>query len=789
MNKKLLLSSLLCMAGSISLFAQGLWEMPACAWKRQLGDRPVFSSFPHYSLGGARPETLSKKGMPLGGIGAGSLMYNFCGSFGPFYMKPAVYEERFLSQAAFHVREEVDGEVTTRTLATEDVLPAWKRLDRGDADYRALFPRAVFDYKAFRTQLSLLQFSPVIRDNYRETSYPVGMFLFKVKNTQAKTVKLSFMFTFPNAAHVLPGGDGGSGDNLRPRRTGLFNSLLKDRTQTAIVMGASDTSNVAETQHSAWCIATSPKASYVECWDGEGDGSEIWNDFAGDGRLSGRNLCAASRTPSGALCVSVSLKPGEETVVPFALAWYFPLTTFGQGAIWKKRYTEYFPEGRESAEAAAITAEGLKNYPRWLEAVDAWTLPVANNANCPEWLRAGALNELYYQTFGGSFWENGLVNGEKKFGNRPGLHMAGVMECMDYHYLETFDVRHHTARVTRDLWPQIERDILLTYSDVVAAGTWGACTHDIGAPAFDPVNAPDRYVSEYSKGGGKETTPWSEYSPKFIQQVYMYWKQYGDDAFLDACWLSLVRSFFYQITTDRNDDGITEMISSEYVDNKLFNAILWIVSLEALKEMAAHRGDTEMQTMAQYQLAKARTNSEKQFWDGALGFYRFNQTTPFLMADATVGQRCADIFGLPPALDAERLHSHFNQCFERLVKPLRDFDGDGIGDLGAANILNLEGGPGVKTSEHAHEHEVWTGVTYNLAASMYHWGALRGDETLKKKALLTGRGVYMQCWLNDEYAVWFATPEALWFREVPKVRGLMYQRPRGIWELMMEASK
>jgi hypothetical protein len=33
--------------------------------------------------------------------------------------------------------------------------------------------------------------------------------------------------------------------------------------------------------------------------------------------------------------------------------------------------------------------------------------------------------------------------------------------------------------------------------------------------------------------------------------------------------------------------------------------------------------------------------------------------------------------------------SHFNQCFERLVKPLRDYDYDGIGDLGAANILNL----------------------------------------------------------------------------------------------------
>ncbi|MDR0384816.1 MAG: hypothetical protein LBH60_01915, partial [Prevotellaceae bacterium] len=96
---------LFCALYSAISFAQGLWEMPACAWTRKMGDRPVYSKVKH--TGGVKAQTVTKKGMPIGGVGSGSFMYNFCGSFGPFYMKPVVYEERFLSQAAFHVREEV----------------------------------------------------------------------------------------------------------------------------------------------------------------------------------------------------------------------------------------------------------------------------------------------------------------------------------------------------------------------------------------------------------------------------------------------------------------------------------------------------------------------------------------------------------------------------------------------------------------------------------------------------------------------------------------------------------
>jgi non-lysosomal glucosylceramidase len=142
--------------------------------------------------------------MPLGGIGAGQFMYNVSGSFGPWMMKPGRYEERFLSQAAFHIREEVQGkEVKVRTLATADVMPAWKRLNVGDGDYYALFPRGWVTYKVFDTEVALQFCSPIIKDNYRETSLPVALFVTKVHNPlQVPAKRTRRVFTNCISSHL-----------------------------------------------------------------------------------------------------------------------------------------------------------------------------------------------------------------------------------------------------------------------------------------------------------------------------------------------------------------------------------------------------------------------------------------------------------------------------------------------------------------------------------------------------------------------------------------------------------
>ncbi len=778
------------------------WPIPSCAWSRPLGALPKIDLVPEKSkesgdLIGLNTLTRSKKGIPLGGVGAGNFMYNLCGSFGPWQMKTGRYEERFLSQAAFHVREEVEGgAVKAQTLATDDVLPAWPRLKPGEGEYHALFPKGWCDFKNFSTDISLQFFSPVIKDNYRETSYPSALFLFKLHNPGKAKAKLSVMFTFPNAPYAGPQNtpmgreQAASGDKTARERYGLTNRVMQNPKTgvTAVLMEAHDAKNSPETENTEWCIATSHAATYVPAWDGSGDGSDIWKAFS-TGALQNANLVEASQMPSGALCVTVNLEPGASTVVPFALGWYFPQIEFGAGTRWWRRYTEWFPATARE-QAFHICEEALLNRDKWLAAVDGWQRPIIQSDAHPEWVKQVALNELYYSTFGGSFWENGCITKPKQFGNRPGQHVSFVMECQEYSLAESFDVRHHPARSNRDLWPDQERATLLLFNDFIMDSADGSCPHDAGAIDGDPLFAYDGYGRGYNQGPlgikGRITTPWSELSPKFIQQCYTYWHKTGDDKFLDEVWPAMVRSYRYQITTDLDGDGLSEMKSSEYLENKLFNAVLWLGALEMLKAAAMHKKENALCMEICAMLDKARTSTEKQFWNAQYGYYQYNQHNDDMMGDAMVGQRYLDVCGMPPVLPADRMTSHYRQLFKRGVLALKDCNGDGIGDVGVANAVHPDSLPGVGDSEYLHQFEVWTGVSYCATANIYHCGKQRNDGALQANALLAAWGVYYQTWMNEETAYWFSTPEA-WRIDDPKnFRALMYQRARGVWELAME---
>src|ERR1017187_4416324 len=82
--------------------------------------------------------------------------------------------------------------------------PGRTRSDKGHGGYHDLFPRGWVTYKVFDSDISLNFFSPIVKDNYRETSLPVAFFTMKVSNPLKVPAKVSVMFTFPNAAYTEP---------------------------------------------------------------------------------------------------------------------------------------------------------------------------------------------------------------------------------------------------------------------------------------------------------------------------------------------------------------------------------------------------------------------------------------------------------------------------------------------------------------------------------------------------------------------------------------------------------
>jgi non-lysosomal glucosylceramidase len=734
---------------------RSMWPVPSCAWSRPLGDYPR----------GATGRT--KRGVPLGGVGAGNFMFNLCGTFGPWEFKTGVHEEKFLPQGAFHLFEKIPGQAArARTLATEGLLPAWSTLNQGDGRYYALYPQAWFDFYGNLADLSLKQFSPIIPHNYRETSFPVGVFQFRAANPGADTLELALMFTFPNAGYA---------DEVR---TGLRTAVEAEAELIGVVLRAESPLNTSVTQGSEWCIATRKEpgwtVSVCPSWNGSGTGADIYDDFA-DGRLSGVALDGSGS--AAAVAVSLKLAPGDEATVPFVLTWYFPRVRFGEGTEWYRRYTEYF--GTETGHSFAVAREALANLAQWEAEVDRWQRLIVDNPHYPQWLKQAALNELYYDTFGGVFWENGCITrpAESSYGTLPADdHKYFCMECQAYPMCETFDVRHYECRHYLELWPEIERDVLRWFADYIANDPEGKAPHDAGMPAQDPF-------FRFSGYGGD----WQDMPSKFIQQVYAYYRKTGDQAFLNFVWPACKKTYRYMKTKDANgntlpDHGNTTYDTWGFVGDNLLCGGLWVGALQAMARLAAAVGETGLKAEVERALAVAKQVLDNLFWQEELHYYRLDAHSTAIMADGLNGQRYCETTGLEPILPPGRVASHLHQVFERCVAPLADYTGDGIGDMGAVNGRNADGSP----LPSGQPNEVWTGSSYFVAASMYHWGKELGDETLMQRALQTAYGVYYQTWVNERTAYLFNTPEAWHYADPAQYRAEQYQRPRAVWELLLE---
>lgn len=741
----------------VSVTLAGIWEIPACAWSRPLGDHPP----------GAAGAVKTKRGIPVGGIGSGNFMFNLCGSFGPWEFDGGVHKDIFLSPAGFLLREKSDGKCVTRALATEDCMEAWPKLEPGQGRYYALYPKAWFVYAGFKADVSLKQFSPIIKENYRETSFPVGIFQFMLFNPTSQPIEEAIAFSFPAV-------------NREVTLDAAENQLQQDLENNigAVVL---KTANGGE-----WCLAVKSTEgtifSWLTSWDAEADGNDIYQNFSNDGVL--KNGALDNSFSAGAIAVKCTLAPGTTVEIPFVLAWDFPITRFTQ-ASWYRRYTEYFnKEGENSFE---IARQALLNYPEWEVKIDTWIEPIINEPAYPDWLKQGALNELYYDTFGGVFWENGCINQPEEFwGLHPDDHKYSCMECQDYAYTETFDVRHYECRHYLVLWPEIEKTVLKCFADFITdpENKDGRAAHDAGWAKINPY---------LTYGYGTTPLPWKDLPSKFIQQCYAYYYKTEDIDFLNYVWPACKRCYEFMKSTDLDEDYLPNNHGSDNTYDSFglegtssLCGGLWIGALAAMEKFAEIKEATGLLEEIKIWSAGAKENFVSQLWDDPVGYFHIDVGSQYpdaLQADGLNGQRYCETTGLEDIVPLEKLRSHYQQVYQRCVQPLKDYDGDESGDLGAINAIRKDGSPLKKGQQ---SDEVWTGTSYFLAAAMYNCGKRANDKKLMEAALKTAYGVYYQTWLNEESAYWFDTPEAWSAWDVKHYRALQYQRPRAIWELLLE---
>lgn len=790
-----LAAAVLVFTTAFAVFAHADETIPAIAWKRPIGaplDKP-----------GVKKASLEAhiddgywQGAPVGGFGAGTFSRSYRGDFVRWHMKAGAHQYEAVPSNQFAVFQQAEGEpgVAQALVAdhprSKDVLSSWKwDYPVGAGDYYALYPKSWFDYRASASmpvRLLLEQYSPILPNNYKETSYPVAVYDWHAENTSAKKVKVSILFSWTNMVGWFRdfrgdfSGAGSFGDKNEYREEDGMAGIVFDRVRRG---------PVSEEWDGQFAIAAARvpgvEISRVTTFLPRGTGAAVWDGFSKEGRLPNTDvpIVSAGETLAGAIAVSFTLEPGEKKTIPMTLSWDLPITQFGQGQRWLRKYTETF--GTSGTNAWTIAKTALAERESWSHGIDAWQSKIVKDESKPAFYRGMLWNELYALADLGTVW------GHPKDAPAGTRDTFGQLECFDYPYYETLDVRFYGSVPLIMFWPDIDKNVMKAFADTVPqqlsdrhVWLWklltqgelalrvrkskGAVPHDLGVPQEDPFF----YFNQFS---WQNTDRWKDLNSKF---VLLIWRDYvltggTDTEFLRYCWPAVKESMAYLRQFDTNGDGLPEgegfpdqtydtwpvKGESAYVGG------LYLAALRAAEEIGKKLDDTKSAGEYRALFTRAQKNYLKKIWNGR--YFRYDvgggAQSNYVQADQLAGQWYANMTGLGELVPAEMRRSALHTIFDYNVM---GFEG---GQMGAANGMT---GDGKAAADNEQLREVWIGVTFGLAAEML-------SEGLKDEAYKTAWGIYHTSY--ERYGYWFRTPEA-WERD-GSFRASMYMRPGAIWAM------
>ena len=734
-------------------------------------------------------------GVPLGGIGCGSITRGWRGDFCRWALRPGTYSYDIAYADQFSLFVQRDGKPPSSQVLhpgqpPSGQLSAWKwNMPASCATYHALFPRAWTVYENPLPDLHLVctQISPVIAGNYRESSYPAAVFHWRIENTSAEAARVGLMFTFQN-------GNGGANDFAAGHSNEPFELNLpglkiigvslhhRYRQKKVVAHQAPSDGDFYEDPLTFTIAGLDDKGvefSYFNCFDTNEDGKDIWDDFSNDGRLenfSDSHLSVEGEAIGAGLAATTTIGGGESAELVFSLAWDMPIVRSGYGSAYQRRYSIFF--GKSGDAAPGIAADALINFKKWEKEINRWQKPILEDENLPAWYRTALFNELYYIVDGGTLWAYPL--GQKIIDAEEDVGHFTYLEGHEYPMFNTYDVHFYASFALIMNWPLLElslqrdfaRATLEEYPDLVQMlfdgregrrKIRGMVPHDLGWPQEDFWKKVNGYAVH-------DVNEWKDLNPKFVLQVYRDWIATGDARFLQICWPVVIEAIEKLRRFDVDDDGLIE--NSGFPDQtydtwsvkgaSAYTGGLWLACLAAAVEMAEKLGEDEIAERFSQWLENGKKAYERKLWNGR--YYNYDNSHSrqhdSIMADMLAGQWYARACGLAPIAEEGHLRQALREIFQRNILGFKD------GGMGAVNGMRPDG---KVNRTNMQSQEVWSGTSFALAANLM-------QEGLKEEAWRTARGV-VETIFRKGY--WFATPEA--WDEGGNYRSLAYMRPLCIW--------
>ncbi|NET55610.1 MAG: bile acid beta-glucosidase [Symploca sp. SIO2E6] len=846
-------------------------KIPDCSWQRPLG------------LGWDQPYTASDasnlddgpwQGMPVGGMGAGCISRSSRGDFNLWHLDGGRHTFRSLPACQFSVFEQPENApAQAYALCTEPpedgTLGAWQwypavlETENGTqaaapiphtGTYYALYPRSWFTYQqVFQTELTCEQFSPIWAGSYQENSYPIAIFEWTAHNPTEVPITLSIMLTWQNMVGWFTnaikeprvGDDGKPVFEYQPRwgdSTGNYNQWIVDSYRVGCLLDRVRLHDQIQEGEGQLCLATVTNPSmdvfYHGRWNPVGSGGELWSTFAVDGSL-GDNQDETPAAPgeqiATAMAIRFTIRPGRTRKIPFILAWDFPITEFGSGVTYYRRYTDFF--GRTGNNAWSMVRTALKHSQLWQERIQAWQEPIINRQDLPDWFKMALFNELYLLTSGGSLWTAA--------DERDPVGQFALLESWDCPCYESLNLRLYSSFALVRFWPRLDKAVLEAFARAIPRDgvsekiAWetseqtrrrgdtetrrienpphisltprddtigehqattirkapGATPHDLGIPDEHPWERTN-YSSYQDWHQGRDLPS------NFVLQVYRDFVLTGskDTDFLWECWSGIVETLAYIKTFDQDGDGIPEHSrvqgQTQLQGISAYCGGLWLAALEAaiaigeillndyppispLLVVPEPEAITDAIALYRQWLTQAQPIYQQTLWNGQ--YYRLDSESgsDLILADQLCGQFYAQLLGLPDIVPAESAQSALKTVYDTCFLKFNDVSnrvapqktGCLTDALGA--VKGFRSANTLEELDSNHPWEVFIGSNFGLAAFLIKLG-------MKEEAWGLTEAVVRQIY---EHGLQFRTPEAI--TAVGTFRASCHLGGMGIWAVYL----
>ncbi len=525
--------------------------------------------------------------MPIGGIGTGTISLTGRGAledweimsrpakgFNPLYTGVEV-----INRAPFfsiYIKEE---HKEPQALLLEGPVPI--KYDEGfygskapnhglprfaEATFETAYPfgQVLLKDKDLPVQVTVGAFNPLIPGNTNDSSLPIAILSYKVKNTSDKSIAISLAGNIPN----FIGFDGKEGKAYQN-----INSYKEENGLKGIHYTANQDLDKKSFQYGTFSLITNSdgEVSYRTAWKpGEWGNStlEFWDDYLDDGTLEERK--SHQKNNMGSLAVKTMLAPNEEKDIRFFITWHFPnRPAWGNDKVNVGNYyaTKY-------ADSWEVAQKNISRIPK-LEKQTKTFVEAFINSNIPDVVKEAALfnlahfrTQLVFKTKSGYYlgWE-----GIKDYDG------SGVGSCT------------HVWNYEQAI-PFLFGDIAQNMREV----EFGYATNEQGMMAYR-IHLP---LESEAKSFGLAA---ADGQMGAIMKYYREWQLSGDDEFLKKNWSMVKKAMeFCWIPNgwDPDKDGVMEGSQHNTMDVEYYGpnpqmGFWYLGALRVTEEMASYLGEKE----------------------------------------------------------------------------------------------------------------------------------------------------------------------------------------------------